>query len=322
MVETFEQSASQPAQPAAHITVLAAEAIAALNPRPDGFYVDGTFGGGGHTRLLAAQNSGGRVLCIDRDPEARANFAAVAAEFPGQLTFEQGSYAEMARMAAAHSFERVDGILLDLGYSSLQLDAAERGFSFQREGALDMRYDRSRGQSAGEFVATAGETELARVLFEFGEERAARRIARAIVRAREDTPIATTSQLAALVERAVGGRRGRPIHPATRTFQALRIAVNDELGEVERGIRAGLELLASGGRFVVIAFHSLEDRIVKRAFTEAAQGCVCPRDVPVCVCGRTPTVKLLGRAMRPSDAEVARNPRARSAIMRVAERLP
>jgi 16S rRNA (cytosine1402-N4)-methyltransferase len=262
------------------------------------------------------------LLCIDRDPDARAAFVAVAAELPRQLVFEQGSYSEMARMAAARGFERVDGIVLDLGFSSLQMDNVERGFSFQRDGALDMRYDRTHGQSAREFVAVASEAELTRVLFAYGEERDARRIARAIVREREGAPLETTSQLATLVERAVGGRRGRPIHPATRTFQALRIAVNDELGEVERGIQAGLQLLAPGGRFVVISFHSLEDRIVKRAFADAAQGCVCPRDVPVCVCGRTPTVQLIGRAVRPSDAEVARNPRARSAIMRVAERLP
>jgi 16S rRNA (cytosine1402-N4)-methyltransferase len=323
MLATFEAMDSQTAQPAAHITVLATEAVAALNVRPDGVYVDGTFGGGGHTRLLAARlGASGRVLCIDRDPEAQANFAAVAAEFPGRLVFEQGNYAELARMAAAYGFERVDGILLDLGYSSLQMDTAERGFGFQRAGVLDMRYDRARGQSARDFVAVASEAELTRVLFEYGEERDARRIARAIVRAREQSPIEKTSQLAELVERAVGGRRGRPTHPATRTFQALRIAVNDELGEVERGVRAGLDVLAPGGRFVVIAFHSLEDRIVKRAFADAAQGCVCPRDVPICVCGRTPTVKLIGRAVRPSEAEVTRNPRARSAIMRVAERLP
>jgi 16S rRNA (cytosine1402-N4)-methyltransferase len=216
----------------------------------------------------------------------------------------------------------VDGILLDLGVSSMQIDDPGRGFSFLRDGPLDMRFDPTRGLSAAELVASADEAQLTRILFDYGEEREARRIARAIVRERARRPIATTRQLAELVAAVVGGRRDTRIHPATRTFQALRIAVNDELDEVRRGVEAGLELLAPGGRFVVIAFHSLEDRIVKQSFAAAARGCICPRDVPVCVCGRSPTVRLVGRAIRPGAAEVARNPRARSAVMRVVERLP
>ena len=323
MLPTYGSPASAAYIPVAHVTVLATEAVAALNPRADGVYIDGTFGGGGHTRRLAELlGPAGRVICIDRDSGALAQFAPIAAAFPGLLSFVHGSYVGMARYCAELGYPQVDGILLDLGFSSLQMDSAERGFSFRQDGPLDMRYDRGLGQSAAELLASADDGELTRILFEYGEEREARRIVRAIVRERERQPLQTTAQLAALVERAVGGRRGRPIHPATRTFQALRIAVNDELGEVARGVQVGLELLAPGGRFVVIAFHSLEDRIVKRAFAAAAQGCVCPREAPVCVCGRTPTVTLRGRAIRPSEAEVERNPRARSAVMRVAERLP
>jgi 16S rRNA (cytosine1402-N4)-methyltransferase len=308
---------------AEHVTVLAQEAVDALRPQPGGRYVDGTFGGGGHSRLVAERlGATGALLCIDRDAGVRPAFDALAARAQGQLHFAHGSYADLERYTAELGWQRVDGVLLDLGFSSLQVDDPRRGFSFRLAGPLDMRYDQSRGQSAADVLASADEAELTRILFQYGEERQARRIARAIVAERARTPLETTEQLAALVERAVGGRRGAPIHPATRTFQALRIAVNDELGEVARGVTAALDLLAPGGRCVVIAFHSLEDRIVKTSFSDAARGCVCPRDAPVCVCGRTPSVTLIGRAARPSDAEVARNPRARSGIMRVAERLP
>ena len=308
---------------ARHVTVLAAEAVESLAPRAGGVYVDGTFGGGGHTRALAERiRPDGRVICIDRDPDARHAFLSLEAAFPDMLTFVTGTFAEMASYAASLGYDRVDGVLLDLGFSSLQIDDPARGFAFRADSPLDMRYDRTRGASATELLATADEAELTRILFAYGEERKSRRIARAIVRERERRPIATTAQLSALVEAAVGGRRGAGIHPATRTFQALRIAVNDELSEVERGVRAGLELLAPAGRFAVIAFHSLEDRVVKRAFTDAARGCVCPRDVPVCVCGHTATHRLVDRPIRPTEVEVVFNPRARSAIMRVAERLP
>jgi 16S rRNA (cytosine1402-N4)-methyltransferase len=306
-----------------HISVLANEAVDALAPRPGGLYVDGTFGGGGHTRLLLPRiQPAGRVICIDRDPATRTHFDTLARQYPDALTWVNDTYAAMQRHVHAAGMERVDGILLDLGLSSFQLADAERGFSFLREGPLDMRFDPSRGVSARDLLAKAEEAALVRLLFDYGEEDRARRIARAIVRERERAPLETTTQLAALIERTVGQRPGSRIHPATRTFQALRIAVNDELGEVERGLASGLDLLAVGGRFAVIAFHSLEDRIVKRAFADAARGCICPRDVPVCVCGRTPRVRLVGRATRPSEAEVASNPRARSAVLRVVERLP
>lgn len=306
-----------------HVSVLAREAVDALAPRQGGIYIDGTFGGGGHASLLAERiQPSGRIICIDRDAASYAHFAALEGCFPGMLIWAHGTYAEMHRFASAAGYTHVDGILLDLGLSSLQLSDAERGFSFMREGPLDMRFDPTRGISAADLLAHTSEPELVRILFELGEEGRARRIARDIVRERERQPIETTTQLARIVERAVGGRQGTRIHPATRTFQALRIAVNDELGEVERGLAAGLDLLAPGGRFAVISFHSLEDRIVKRAFADAARGCICPRDIPVCVCGRTPSVRLIGRAVRPGEQEIERNPRARSATLRVVERLP
>ena len=320
---TNEHFTSPEAVTASHISVLADEAVDALAVRPGGIYVDGTFGAGGHARRIAERvGPTGRVVCIDRDPAVERHFVALADDFPGVVTFAHDSYANMAAVVRRFGFAAVDGILLDLGLSSMQLGEAGRGFSFQAEGPLDMRFDSTRGAPAADLIATASDAELARILFEYGEEAQSRRIARAIVAERERRPIRTTTDLAALVERTIGRRPGARIHPATRTFQALRIAVNDELGEVERGLQAGIGLLRSGGRMAVISFHSLEDRIVKRAFADAARGCICPRDVPVCVCGRVPLVRHVGKAIRPRDAEVARNPRARSATLRVVERLP
>jgi 16S rRNA (cytosine1402-N4)-methyltransferase len=305
-----------------HVTVLAEVAVAALDPRPGGVYVDGTFGAGGHARLIAERiRLDGRLLCIDRDPASRVYFERLLAGHGDSTEFIVGSYARIADFLAHRRIDGADGILLDLGISSLQLDDPERGFSFRFDGPLDMRFDPGTGRSAAELLEVQPEDEIARILREYGEERQARRIARAIVRRRGERPFATTGDLAAVVESAVGGRKGERLHPATRTFQALRIAVNDELGEVERGVSAGIDALAVGGRMVVISFHSLEDRIVKRAFADAARGCICPRDVPVCICGRVPRLRLIGRAARASDAEIARNPRARSAVMRVAERI-
>ncbi|HUG14838.1 MAG TPA: 16S rRNA (cytosine(1402)-N(4))-methyltransferase RsmH [Thermomicrobiales bacterium] len=305
-----------------HASVLASEAVDALMPRPGGVFVDGTFGGGGHARLLIERiQPGGRIICIDRDASTCPHFDTLDRAHPGALIWAQGTYSDMRRFAQEAGVQQVDGVLLDLGLSSLQLADAERGFSFLREGPLDMRFDTTRGVSAADLLAQLTEPELARVLFEYGEESQARRIARAVVRERKREPIATTTRLAGIVQRAIGQRPGSRIHPATRTFQALRIAVNDELGEVERGVAAGIDLLAPRGRFAVISFHSLEDRIVKRAFAAAARGCVCPREAPVCVCGREPAVRLVGRATRPSAGETERNPRARSAMLRVVERL-
>ncbi|MCO5176020.1 MAG: 16S rRNA (cytosine(1402)-N(4))-methyltransferase RsmH [Thermomicrobiales bacterium] len=306
-----------------HISVLADEAVDALAIRSDGVYIDGTFGAGGHARRIAeCVGDAGRVIGIDRDPDVAPFADALAADFPDVFTFVPGSHSEAAAIANRLGFASVDGILLDLGVSSMQLDRADRGFSFQSDGPLDMRFDPTRGASAAELIATADEAELVRILFEYGEESKARRIVRAIVAERERGPIETTAALAGLVERTIGRRPGTRIHPATKTFQALRIAVNDELDEVESGVQAGIDLLATGGRMAVITFHSLEDRIVKRAFADAARGCICPRDVPVCVCGRVPTVRLVGKAIKPSADEIAANPRSRSAKLRVVERLP
>lgn len=306
-----------------HISVMVNEVVEALAPKPGGVYIDGTFGGGGHARQIAERiQPGGTLICIDRDAATRANFEPLAAQFPDSLHFVHGSYAEMARHVAVYGHERVDGILLDLGFSSFQIEDPQRGFSFMHEGPLDMRFDQSTGITARELLETADEDELTRILYQYGEETRARKIARVIVRERERRKIEYTHQLANMIEWTVGPKHGsKRLHPATKTFQALRIAVNDELGEVERGINAALELLAPGGRLAVISFHSLEDRIVKRAFVDAARGCICPRDVPVCVCGRVATVALVGKDVRASNEEVAANPRARSARLRVVERL-
>lgn len=306
-----------------HISVMVDEVVAALAPKPGGVYVDGTFGGGGHARRIAERiQPDGSLICIDRDAATRANFEPLADQFPGSLHFVHGSYADMARHVAIYGHEQVDGILLDLGFSSFQIDDPERGFSFRHDGPLDMRFDQSTGITARELLATADEDELTRILYQYGEETRARKIARVIVRERERRTIEYTHQLANMIEWTVGPKHGsKRLHPATKTFQALRIAVNDELGEVERGIKAALDLLAPGGRLAVISFHSLEDRIVKRAFVEAARGCICPRDVPVCVCGHVATVALVGKDARASNEEVAANPRARSARLRVVERL-
>lgn len=298
---------------------MASEVLAGLRLAPGMTVVDGTFGGGGHARMIGQEiGPNGVLLAIDRDREAEARFEAL--NLPG--AFFHGSYADARRFAAIAGHDSVDAILLDLGLSSFQLTDAGRGFSFQSDGPLDMRFDQSAGEPAAELVNSLDPEDLANILYTFGEERDSRRIARAIVRERETSRIETTSQLASIIERAVGGRRGARTHPATRSFQALRIAVNGELDELERGLRAAIDLLRPGGRLAVISFHSIEDRIVKQFFASEAKGCICPPELPVCVCGRTPTIKLIGRASKPSPSGVAANPRSRSAVLRVVERLP
>lgn len=300
-----------------HAPVLVDEALRALAVRADGCYVDATFGRGGHAgAILGRLGEEGRLLAIDRDPEARAAAARLFADDP-RATFIHARFSELGQHVAAGS---ADGILFDLGVSSPQLDEARRGFSFLRDGPLDMRMDPQSGESAASFLARAGEREIGMVIARFGEERHARRIARAIVAARETAPIATTGRLAGIIAAAVPGREpGR--HPATRAFQALRIHVNDELGEIERALPQAVAALAPGGRLVVISFHSLEDRIVKRfmrsATREAPEWAGMP-DVPSDARAR---LKLIGRAVFADQAEVARNPRARSAVLRAAERL-
>jgi 16S rRNA (cytosine1402-N4)-methyltransferase len=307
------------------VTVLLREAVEGLAPRPGGRYLDGTLGGGGHTRaLLEASAPDGRVLALDADPAAIARGESLRAEYGDRLVLRQANFASLAGAARETGFAPLDGVLLDLGLSSFQLADTARGFSFQQDGPLDMRFGPGAATSAAELVDGAAEEELADILWRYGEERHARRIARAIVRERERAPIATTGALAALVARAVPHRPGERdrIHPATRTFQALRIVVNGELDALESALDGALATLAPGGRLAVIAFHSLEDRIVKEFMRREATDCICPPRLPVCVCGHRATVRLVTRkGVRPGEAEVAANPRAQSARVRAAERI-
>ncbi len=307
--------------PLPHRPVLLAEALAALAIRPDGFYVDATFGRGGHAAaILERLGSAGSLLALDRDPAAgewaRSEFGQDA-----RFRFVQTRFSQLADMIEERGLlGRVNGVLLDLGVSSPQLDDPARGFSFIRDGALDMRMDPTGGIGAAEWISRAGEAELERALAEFGEERFHRRIARAIALARQRAPIATTARLAAIVAAAVPTREPGK-HPATRTFQAIRIAVNDELRELRAVLPQVVRTLAPGGRMAVISFHSLEDRVVKRFMHEQARGMELPLDLPVAGVPKGMTLRAVGRAIRPDATEIAINPRARSALLRVAERL-
>jgi 16S rRNA (cytosine1402-N4)-methyltransferase len=305
-----------------HVPVMLDEVLATLKPRAGASYLDATFGGGGYAAaILAAADC--TLWAIDRDPDAIARGAALAARHPGRLHLVHARFGDMLQSLAAQGVTQLDGVVMDLGVSSFQLDEAERGFSFRADGPLDMRMGRD-GPTAAELVNTLPEDELGRIIAEFGEERHARRVARAILRARAEAPIETTARLAEIVRRAVP-RDPSGIDGATRSFQALRIAVNDELGEVERGLAAAMELLAPGGRLVVVAFHSLEDRLVKRAMAEAAgrRGGASRHDPASLLPRERPAFELVTpRALRPGDAETAANPRARSARLRALERLP
>jgi 16S rRNA (cytosine1402-N4)-methyltransferase len=308
-----------------HQPVLAEEVMKMLAPRPGSLHVDCTVGGGGHTeRILEAASPDGRVLGLDADPAAIARVGERLARFGDRLVLRQANFRSLAEVAPDAGFDAVDGILLDLGLSSFQLADTVRGFGFRAGGPLDMRFDPTRGEPASALVARLDEAALVDLFRRYGEEPHARRIARAIVDGRGAEPIATAEQLAALVERAVPrrpGPRGR-IHPATRVFQALRIAVNGELDALEEVLAASLALLRPGGRLVVLSYHSLEDRIVKRFVAAERRGCTCPPVFPVCVCGRASRLRTVGpQPAVPNDAEVAANPRARSARLRTAERL-
>ena len=304
-----------------HLPVLPTETLAALNLHPNGIYVDGTFGRGGHTAaILKGLGSHGRLLALDRDPDA-ARWAAQQFGDDPRFTFIQTPFRRLATVLKEQGcLGQVNGILLDLGVSSPQLDDAERGFSFRRHGPLDMRMDPLVGVSAADWLNRIGEAELDQVLVEYGEERFHRRVARAIVSARQQTLLTTTTQLATLVAAVVPTREpGR--HPATRTFQAIRIAVNDELGELQAALPQAVSALAAGGRLAVISFHSLEDRMVKQFLREQAKGRELPLGLPVMGKPEGQTLRLIGRAIRPSAAEAAANPRAHSATLRIAERL-
>jgi len=309
-----------------HRPVLLDDVVAALHPRPGGRYLDGTFGGGGHTHaLLQASAPDGIVLALDADPAAMARASALRQlqDIRERLILVRANFSDLSVVAGAHQVAPLDGILLDLGLSSFQLDEPGRGFAFRHEGPLDMRFDPEQGAPASALVNSLPERELADLIWRYGEEPGSRRIARAIVRERDQTPIATTTRLAEIVSCALGGRRGRETHPATRTFQALRIATNEELAALESALAGALDVLAPGGRLAVIAFHSLEDRIVKRFIERESAECVCPPELPVCVCDHRPRLqKVTRRAVRPNAAEMETNPRARSAVLRVAERLP
>ena len=302
-----------------HVPVLLPEVVGLLGPRAGGVYLDGTFGGGGYaTAFLDAAPC--TVWAIDRDPEAIARGASLAARFPGRLHLIQGQFGDMLDLLARHGVTALDGVVLDLGVSSFQLDDPARGFSFRGDGPLDMRMSRS-GPTAADLVNTLGERELADLLLELGEERAFRRIARAIVAARAETPIVTTARLATIIRGVVAPDRSG-IDPATRSFQALRIRVNDELGEIARALEQASRLLALAGRLIVVSFHSLEDRIVKRFMTDAAGRVPSPsRHDPWGLAARPlPRFRLLtARPLRPSAGETKANPRARSARLRALE---
>jgi 16S rRNA (cytosine1402-N4)-methyltransferase len=310
-----------PVQEHEHETVLLNEAIAALQIKPEGVYVDGTYGRGGHSQMILDQLSGsGHLLVMDKDPSAIAVAQRRFADDPRTYIYS-GSFANITDVLDSTGWGKAaDGILLDLGVSSPQLDDAERGFSFRRDGPLDMRMDPEQGKSAAEWLAQVKEDELVSVLFEYGEERYARRIARAILRERENLAITRTQQLASIVAQAVPGReKGKD--PATRTFQAIRIQINHELDELKACLAASVDSLKKGGRLVVISFHSLEDRIVKRFMREQSKGKEYPHDLPIRHVEAAGALKVIGKPVRASDAEVKNNPRARSAIMRVAEKI-
>ena len=309
-----------------HLPVLAEEVVTMLAPAPGSLQIDATLGGGGHTeRILGATDPDGRLLGLDADGAAIARVdRRLRPRFGDRLVLRRSNFRELATVAPEAGFGAVDGALFDLGLSSFQLADADRGFGIRTGGPLDMRFDTSRGVPASELLSSLGADELTALLRRYGEEPFAPRIARAIVAERRVAPIVTAEQLAALVERAAPrtppGRRR--IHPATRVFQALRIAVNEELDALEAGLAAAVDLLRPGGRLVVLSYHSLEDRIVKRFFQAERRGCVCPPEVPVCICGRQPRLRLVTRrSVMPSPTEVTANPRARSARLRAAERL-
>lgn len=304
-----------------HISVLLNECIDNLNITPDGIYVDGTMGGGGHSLEIAKRLTTGRLICIDQDPNAHEAAGKRLAEYKDRITFVRDNFGNIANILDSLGIEKIDGMLLDIGVSSHQLDEAERGFSYQQDAPLDMRMNPDRPFSAYDVVNGYDEDELDRVIFTYGEERWARRIAQFIVKERENKPIETTGELVDIIKKAVpkGARKDGP-HPAKRTFQAIRIEVNGELEVLQRAIDDVAARLAVGGRLCIITFHSLEDRIVKEAFRKQENPCICPPQFPVCVCGKKPLGRVITRKpILPSKEELEENPRSRSAKLRVLE---
>ena len=305
-----------------HAPVLLAECIAGLQIRPEGVYVDGTLGGGGHSYEIAKRLTTGRLIGIDRDENALAAAGERLRPFGDRVTLVKSNFDRIGEILDEQGVELADGMLFDLGVSSPQLDDAQRGFSYMADAPLDMRMDRCGGLTARELVNTWPEEELKRILYTYGEERYAPRIAAAIVKRRQEREIEGTLELAELIRSAMpAAARREKQHPAKRSFQAIRIAVNDELGSVERMLAMAPDRLKKGGRLCVISFHSLEDRLVKQAIHKRVDGCTCPKSLPVCVCGFKQSLKTVGGVVTAGEEELERNPRARSAKLRVAERV-
>ncbi|MCK4259011.1 MAG: 16S rRNA (cytosine(1402)-N(4))-methyltransferase RsmH [Halanaerobiales bacterium] len=307
-----------------HTTVLLEETVQYLNVKPEGIYVDGTLGGGGHSLKIAkALGSGGHLIGIDQDEVALEIAKKRLTPYLEKITLVRDNFKNVKKALYYRGFEEIDGIIFDLGFSSLQVDDYERGFSYKRDAVLDMRMDQRQELTAREIVNSWNESELTRIIKEYGEEKWASRIAQFIVRERQRKQIDTTQDLVDLIKAAIpaSARRSGP-HPAKRTFQALRIAVNDELGVLKKALKDSLDLLKPGGRICVIAFHSLEDRIVKQFFRDLSKDCICPKDFPICVCGVKPVLKVITRKpITPGQEELEKNSRARSAFLRVAEKL-
>lgn len=307
-----------------HVPVLLEECIDGLNIKPDGIYVDGTLGGAGHSSEICKRLSpNGMLIGIDRDEEALRVSSKRLEGFDCKKAFVHGNYSDIKNILRELGIEEIDGALLDLGVSSYQLDNPERGFSYMNDAALDMRMDRSEGMTAYDIVNEYSKDELYRIIKSYGEERWASRIADFIVKARREKPIETTFELVEIIKAAVpaSARRNGP-HPAKRTFQAIRIEVNDELGGVKRAVDDFIDVLAPKGRLAIISFHSLEDRIVKDAYSERENPCVCPPEIPICVCGKKPEIKKINKKpIVPSESQEDENPRARSAKLRVCEKL-
>ncbi len=305
-----------------HIPVLLNQCLEALDIKPGGTYVDCTFGRGGHSSQILKRLDGGRLISLDRDMDAIEASASLKALYPDSFTAVHSEYSNLLAVLKELGIESVDGILFDLGVSSPQLDRSERGFSYTNDAPLDMRMDRTQYLTAADIVNEYSYDELKRILYDFGEERHAPLIAKAIVKRREQQRIETTVELARIIRGAMPAAALREKqHPAKRSFQAIRIAVNSELTLLQKGLDAAIEALAPGGRLAVISFHSLEDRIVKNTVKEACTGCTCPKSLPVCVCGKTPLMKTIGKSVTASPAEAEENPRARSARLRIAEKL-
>ena len=302
-----------------HVPVMLHEAVDGLNIRPDGVYVDCTTGGGGHSYEIASRlTEGGRLICFDRDPEAIAAASKRLSAFSDRITFVNRNFSELLDVLDG---QQVDGVLIDLGVSSYQLDNPERGFSYMHDAPLDMRMNRTEGMTAYDVVNTYSREDLIRIFRDYGEERFAAKIASSIIRKRETEPIKTTHELADIAKKAIPNATKVDAHPEKRIFQAIRIEVNGELEIIPPTVRNITASLKSGGRISVITFHSLEDRLVKQTYAELAKGCTCPPRRPVCVCGKTPQLKLCGKAILPGEEELAINSRSASAKLRVAEKI-